>query len=86
MVAVSSLAGAKTALDEVAKIAKPWRLHDLRRTIRSGLGRLGAREEIAERCVNPPPGGLKAIYDQHKYEREMAKAWQQWERHVLRCL
>jgi integrase len=74
---------AKSGLDAVAKIAKPWRLHDLRRTMRSGLGRLGVREEIAERCVNHPPGGLKAIYDQHKYEREMAEAWQTWESHVL---
>jgi hypothetical protein len=74
---------AKARLDEVAKIAKPWRLHDLRRTMRSGLGRLGVRDEIAERCINHPPGGLKAIYDQHKYEREMAEAWQMWESHVL---
>ncbi len=74
---------AKLALDELAKIAKPWRLHDLRRTFRTGLGRLNVREEIAERCVNHPPGGLKAIYDQHKYEHEMAEAWRMWEQHVL---
>ena len=74
---------AKSRLDVVAKIAKPWSLHDLRRTMRSGLGRLGVREEIAERCINHPPGGLVGVYDQHKYESEMSEAWQKWEKHVL---
>ena len=76
---------AKERLDaEADKIKAAWRLHDLRRTFRSGLGKLGVREEIAERCVNHPPGGLVGIYDQHKYEAEMAEAWQRWERHVLK--
>jgi integrase len=74
---------AKDRLNAKAKIAAPWRLHDLRRTFRSGLGRLGVREEIAERCINHPPGGLVSIYDQHKYEPEMAEAWKAWEHHVL---
>jgi integrase len=39
---------AKQRLDEVAKI-KSWRLRDLRRTMRTGLGRLGVAEQIAER-------------------------------------
>jgi integrase len=76
---------AKDRLDaEAVKIKTAWRLHDLRRTFRSGLGKLGVHEEIAERCVNHPPGGLVGIYDQHKYEAEMAEAWQRWERHVLK--
>jgi integrase len=75
---------AKARLDEEAtKIKTPWRLHDLRRTFRSGLGKLGIREEIAERCINHPPAGLKATYDRHEYAREMAEAWQKWEKHVL---
>jgi integrase len=75
----------KDRLDAKAeKITTPWRLHDLRRTFRSGLGKLGVREEIAERCINHPPGGLIGIYDQHKYEAEMAEAWMKWERHVLK--
>jgi integrase len=77
---------AKARLDEAAKIAEPWSLHDLRRTMRTGLSRLGVREEIAERCINHPPGGLVGIYNQHKYEAEMAQAWQAWERHVLKSV
>jgi integrase len=73
----------KSRLDEVAKI-KPWRLHDLRRTFRSGLGKLGVVKEVGERCLNHAQGGLVEIYDQHKYAAEMADAWQRWERHVLK--
>jgi integrase len=76
---------AKERLDAKAeKITAAWRLHDLRRTFRTGLGKLGVAEEIAERCINHPPAGLKATYDQHKYEAEMAEAWKRWERHVLK--
>ena len=50
---------AKDRLDAKAeKMMTPWRLHDPRRTFRTGLGKLGIAEEIAERCINHPPGGL----------------------------
>lgn len=76
---------AKERIDAVAQI-KPWRLHDLRRTFRTGLGRLGVREQIAERCINHPPTRLVEIYDLHQYAAEQAKAWQAWESHILHCL
>jgi hypothetical protein len=44
----------KKDLDKFANIA-PWTLHDLRRTFRSGLGRLGIRPDIAERLVSDIP-------------------------------
>jgi integrase len=74
---------AKSRLDEAAKI-KPWCLHDLRRTFRTGLGKLGVLKEVGERCLNHAQGGLVEIYDQHPYAAEMADAWQRWERHVLK--
>jgi hypothetical protein len=41
------------------------------------------REEIAERCINHPPTKMVGIYDRHRYEAEMAEAWQKWKDHVL---
>jgi integrase len=73
---------AKQRLDEVAKIGEAWRLHDLRRTMRTGLARLGVAQDIAERCINHPPAGLVGTYDQHKHAKPMAEAWLSWERHV----
>jgi integrase len=76
---------AKDRLDAKAeRIKAAWRLHDLRRTFRTGLAKLGVVEEIAERCINHPAGGLVDTYDQHKYEAEMAAAWKLWERHILK--
>jgi integrase len=57
-------------------------LHDLRRTYRSGLGRLGVRPDIAELCINHVKGGVEAIYDRYRYQREIKAALQLWASHV----
>jgi integrase len=60
-----------------------WSLHDLRRTMRTGLGRLGVQPHIAERAVNHIKGGVEAIYDRYRYEREITAALALWADHVL---
>jgi integrase len=60
-----------------------WTLHDLRRTMRTGMGRLGVPPHIAERAVNHIKGGVEAIYDRHQYESEIAVALARWADHVL---
>jgi integrase len=64
------------------KALPDWRLHDLRRTYRTGLGKLGVPPHIAELCINHVKGGVEAIYDRHRYEREIASALAQWAEHV----
>ena len=59
-----------------------WTLHDLRRTYRSGLGRLGVRPDIAELCIGHAKGGVLAIYDRHTYSREIRAALALWAAHV----
>ena len=39
------------------------RLHDLRRTVRTGLAELGIPFEIAERVLNHAMPGLQAVYN-----------------------
>ena len=39
----------------------PWRLHDLRRTMRTGLGRLGVAPHIAELVLNHVKTGMTAV-------------------------
>jgi integrase len=60
----------------------PFTLHDLRRTFRSGLARLGVAPHIAELCLNHRKNGVEAIYDRHRYEREIAAALAMWADHV----
>jgi integrase len=81
----------KAALD--ARITKalgrpltPWRVHDLRRTTRSGLSRIGIRPDVAEAVLNHAKRGVLGTYDRHDYRREVQAALAQWGKHVERLL
>lgn len=60
----------------------PWRLHDLRRTMRTNLGKLGVQPHIAELVINHVKGGVEAIYDRYRYQREIATALARWAAHL----
>ena len=77
----------KMALDTriAATEGKPlarWTLHDARRTMRTGLGKLGVPPHVAELVINHVKGGVQAIYDRHRYEREIKQALALWAEHV----
>jgi integrase len=59
------------------------RLHDLRRTLRTGLAELGVSFEIAERVLNHAMPGLQAVYNRHNYLAEKRTALALWAEHVL---
>ena len=65
---------------------RPWRLHDVRRYVRSGMARLGISQVVAELCLGHlgAKGGLVGVYDQHSYANEMRDAWAKWGDHVDR--
>ena len=49
-------------------------IHDLRRTCRSLLAKIGTPSHIAERCVNHKIKGVEGIYDRYDYFEERKKA------------
>ena len=59
----------------------PWRWHDLRRTARTGMSRLGVAREAAEAALNHVfgRGGLVAVYDRHDYAAEALAALRTWQ-------
>jgi integrase len=59
------------------------RLHDLRRTLRTGLAELGVNFEVAERVLNHAMPGLQAVYNRHSYITEKRNALALWAEHVL---
>jgi len=59
-----------------------WTLHDLRRTFRTGLGRLGIPSHVAELAINHTRSGIEAVYDRHTYAREIGHALALWADHV----
>jgi integrase len=47
-----------------------WALHDLRRTIRTMLARLGCPHEVAEAIIGHVLGGVAGVYNRHRYDKE----------------
>jgi hypothetical protein len=64
------------------QMPSPWRLHDLRRTMRTGLGRLGVAPHVAELVLNHVKKGMIAVYDKYRYQGEIATALTLWTDHV----
>ena len=60
-----------------------WCLHDLRRTARSNLSKLGVRPDICERALNHTPPELIRTYDQHDFSGEVGAALETLANHVL---
>lgn len=90
--AISGISKAKKALDnQVAKAAgplTPWRIHDLRRTLATGLQRLGVRFEVTEAVLNHISGarsGIAGIYQRYDWQEEKRAAANAWAAHV-ECL
>lgn len=52
--------------------------HDLRRTMRSRLSELRVPENIAELAIGHGKKGLVKVYDQHRFDSEIAEAMQAW--------
>lgn len=75
---------AKTRLDRGSGVSN-WRLHDLRRTVVSGMARLGIAPHIADKVLNHQTGTLSstaAIYQRHQFLDERKDALDRWTAHI----
>ena len=61
---------------------KGWSPHDLRRTMRTGLARLGVSHEVAELCLGHRLGGVAGIYNLYGYAEEQRRALTFWGEHL----
>jgi integrase len=73
----------KARLDKMSGVTD-WRWHDLRRTARTGLTRLGISRDHAEAALNHVSGrtALERTYDRHDYADEVIAAMARWQAHV----
>lgn len=55
-----------------------WTLHDLRRTLRTGLSELKVGSDIAERVIGHVIGGVRGVYDRFAYLDEKRDALERW--------
>ncbi len=68
-----------------AKEPEQWCVHDFRRTIATGLQRMGFRPDIADQVighVSSTRSGAAAHYLHHGYEAERKEALEAWSAHV----
>lgn len=88
---ISGIGKAKRSLDEQitkdadGRVMAPWRIHDLRRTLATGLQQLGVRFEVTEAVLNHvsgAKGGVAGIYQLHDWKEEKRAALEAWGRHV----
>ena len=66
-----------------------WRLHDLRRSVATGMQRLGVQLETIEAVlghVSGSRGGIVGVYQRHRFEAEAREALDLWGEHVVRLL
>lgn len=64
---------------------RPWRLHDLRRSVATGMQALKIRTEIIEAILNHlsgTRGGIVAVYQCYDYQDEKRQAMKVWGRHI----
>jgi integrase len=77
----SGWAKAKRDFDSILGVNN-WTLHDLRRTVRTGLGKLDVQPHIAEAVLNHLPPRLIRTYDRNTYAAEKRTALDQWATHL----
>lgn len=83
-VAISGWSKRQAALIEASGV--DFKLHDLRKTFRSGLTRLGADLPLAEMMLNHKRETLVEIYDHEPRWSERDDLASRWADHVLACV
>ena len=72
---------ADTVADGTLGLA-PFTPHDLRRTCRTGLARIGVAEHVAEQVIGHRLQGMLAVYNQHEYLNERRAGLDAWGDHL----
>jgi integrase len=76
---------AKAALDARTGPLKHWTIHDLRRTVATGMADIGIQPHIIEAVLNHVSGhrgGIAGIYNRAQYAAEKAQALARWDEHL----
>jgi len=61
----------------------PFTPHDLRRTCRTGMARIGVRRFVARRFLNHKQRGVDGVYDLHEYFKQKRRALRRWTNHCV---
>jgi integrase len=82
---ISGWSRAKHQIDSVLQI-DAWRIHDLRRTVATGLQKLGVALVVIEAVLGHTSGsrsGVVGVYQRHSFDAEKRAALEAWGAHVM---
>jgi integrase len=82
---ISGWSNAKRQLEAIAQLGEHWIIHDLRRTVATGLQKLGTPLQVTEAVLGHVSGsraGVVGIYQRHDYANEKRAALEAWGAHV----
>jgi integrase len=85
---VSGFSKAKKRCDQLSGVTG-WRLHDLRRTVASGMARLKVEPWVVEKVLNHQTGqlsGVAGVYNRWGYVDEKREALGRWANHLTTLL
>jgi len=86
MLAIATQEATERDPEENAPTLAPWRLHDLRRTVASGMASIGIGVHVIEQVLNHKSGtirGVAAVYNRHSYSDEKRRALTAWGNYLL---
>ena len=72
----------KIMIEDIGPV-DPWRIHDIRRTVASGMAQAGIAPHVIEKVLNHSTGqisGVAAVYNRHTYLEEKTEALNVWAR------
>jgi integrase len=78
---INGFSKAKARIDRLSAVAD-WKIHDLRRTMRTHLSALPVQDLVRELVIAHAKPGLHRVYDQHSYEHEKRHCLDLWERRL----
>jgi integrase len=79
---VKNLSRVKKVIDHATGV-RDWRLHDIRRTVRTALSSLGILPVVAELVIGHAQQGVNRVYDLHRFDAEKRQAIEAWEKKLL---
>lgn len=80
------VSGWSNAKRQLASLEEPWVLHDLRRTVATGLQRLNVNLQVIEAVLGHVSGsrsGIVGVYQRHSFDQEKRAALDAWGAHVM---
>src|SRR5205085_7849366 len=79
---INGFSKAKVRIDRLSGVTH-WKIHDLRRTMRTHLSALPVQDLVRELVIAHAKPGLHKVYDQHAYQVEKRRCLELWEARLL---